>query len=162
MRELYSPAGETELLILRSVLDDAGIPYFVRNEIFGSLYGARFAEAHNRKTICVPQADWEEAVHLVDEFLHRTGRSAELAELAAGQRPAPGPVGRLVERLLTWAVVRFGLDEEETAPRLTVIRGGGRDGERPRTSRRPELRLVKRVRRAAGGGDATRRSTPPR
>jgi hypothetical protein len=168
MRELYSPAGEMELLILRSVLDDAGIPYFVRNEIFGSLYGACFAEAHNRKTVCVPETAWEEAVPLLDEFLHRTGRGAELAELAS-EPPLPrGPFGRLVERLLAWAVERFGDEEEDGAPQLSVIRGERSDGEpsdgeRPRGARRPELRLVKSVRsgrRAAG--DATTGRTPRR
>lgn len=75
MIDLYSPRGEMELLILRSLLEDAGIPFYVRNDTFGSLCPGRYSEAYNRKTVCVPEAAREDARELVQEFLDRTGGS---------------------------------------------------------------------------------------
>ena len=151
MKKLYSPRGEMELLILRSVLEDAGIPFFVRNDTFGSLYMARYAEAYNRKVVYVPEALYDEAAVLLEEFLERTGAGEELAaEREAEQEP--GALGRLVHRLL--ALVAPHLAPEPTErPTLTVIRNdgppsgeSGDEGEEPADAeeayRRPELRLV--------------------
>jgi hypothetical protein len=104
MIELYSPRGEMELLILRSILDDAGIPYFIRNDTFGSLYQSPYAEAYNRKTICVARIDRDEASVLVREFLRRTGPAAgaTVAGAAAAQDEAhpAAPPQRLLAGLL--------------------------------------------------------------
>ena len=98
MIELYSPRGEMELLMLRSIFDDAGIPYYVRNDSFGSLYLLRYAEAYNRKTLCVARVDREEASFLVREFLRRTDGGAEQPAEAPAAEAAPP--GRLLAGLL--------------------------------------------------------------
>jgi hypothetical protein len=103
MIDLYSPLGEMELLILRSILDDAGIPYFIRNDTFGSLYQSPYAEAYNRKTICVARIDRDEASVLVREFLRRTGPAAgaTVAGAAAADEEHPAaPPQRLLAGLL--------------------------------------------------------------
>jgi hypothetical protein len=164
MRELYSPDGEMELLLLRSVLDDAAIPYFVRNDVFGSLYPALYAEAYNRKTVCVPEAHFDEATALVREFLSRTGGPVPVKGSApAGDEPH-GPLGRLVHRALAWLESLGRGDDEEAKPVLRLIRndrplpaaddgsddGDGDDG--GGSPRRPPLRLVRTSRRGTGGG----------
>lgn len=108
MIDLYSPRGEMELLILRSILEDAGIPLFVRNDTFGSLYPGRYSEAYNRKTICVPRSARDEARVLVREFLRRTGNPAswpdegeeESAAAIGSPRPSwPAALARWCRRL---------------------------------------------------------------
>jgi hypothetical protein len=103
MIDLYSPRGEMELLILRSILDDAGIPYFIRNDTFGSLYQSPYAEAYNRKTICVARIDRDEASVLVREFLRRTGPAAGAGvggAAAEGAEHPAAPPQRLLAGLL--------------------------------------------------------------
>ncbi|MEE8138015.1 MAG: DUF2007 domain-containing protein [Thermoanaerobaculia bacterium] len=81
MVQLYSPESESQLLVLRSVFEDARIPYFVHNDAFGSLLaGPRIAHL-NRKMILVHRADLDEARALLGEFLEKTtsGRDAERA-----------------------------------------------------------------------------------
>lgn len=86
MIELYSPRGEMELLLLRSILDDAGILYYVHNDTFGSLYSGRYAEAYNRKTIYVPEVHLAESRVLMREFLERTGQAGRVDETQAPPR----------------------------------------------------------------------------
>ncbi len=72
MIELHSPDSEGELLFLKSLLDEAEIPYFVHNERFGSLLAGPQIAHYNRKTIWVHRADREEAAALICDFLERT------------------------------------------------------------------------------------------
>jgi hypothetical protein len=74
--ELHSPDSEGELLFLKSLLDEARIPYFVHNERFGSLLAGPQIAHYNRKTIWVHDADREEAAALITDFLDRTGAGA--------------------------------------------------------------------------------------
>jgi len=146
MKELYSPAGEMELLLLRSVLEDAGLPYFVRNDTFGSLYPGLYAEAFNRKQIYVPEVHFEEAAYLVREFLSRAG--GEPPAPAAAQAP-DGPLERWLHRVLSWLDGLSGRETPAEPPPLRLIRNdqplppARRDGS---SDRRPPLRLVRRDR----------------
>lgn len=72
MIELYSPENESELLILRSILDDAGIPHFVHNDTFGSMVAGPRIAHYNRKQILVAESDHEDALDLVAEYLLKT------------------------------------------------------------------------------------------
>ena len=78
MIELYSPDTESELLILRSVLDDAGIPHFVHNDTFGSMVAGPRIAHYNRKRILVPETDYEDALDLVSEYLLKTEEEPQL------------------------------------------------------------------------------------
>lgn len=71
--ELYSPDSEVELLLLQSVLDAAGIDYFVKNKTFGALTPGPQIALCNRRTFLVPEDQLAEAREVVLEFLDRTG-----------------------------------------------------------------------------------------
>lgn len=135
MVQLYSPRSEIDLLILRSLFDDAGIRFYVRNDTFGSLYLGPHIEAYNRKILCVSEVDLDDARALLAEFLEHTG----------GEMEPAAPPRTLLERILQRIVDRFAPRPPEP-PRLRLIRGG-RSGARPagtRRGRRPPLRLVGR------------------
>ncbi len=134
MVELYSPRSEMELLMLRSILEDAGLRYFVRNDTFGSLYMSPYVEAYNRKTLYVPAHELDEAAALLGEFFQRTGDPPP----APPEEP-PGLFGRLLVRLAGW----LGERPDASRPSLRVIRN-----ERPlppprRARERPPLRLIR-------------------
>ena len=61
------------MLFLKSLLDEAGIPYYVHNERFGSLLAGPQIAHYNRKTIWVNEGDRQEATALIGDFLERTG-----------------------------------------------------------------------------------------
>lgn len=134
MIELYSPGSESELLLLRSLLDDAGIRYFVRNDVFGSLYSGPHVESYNRKILCVARVEIEEASELLDDFLVRTGRGGGSVE------PPPGVVDRLLQRFAAW----LSPQPEEERPRFRLIRNPHPDRRPSRQRSRPPLRLVGR------------------
>lgn len=135
MVQLYSPRNEPDLLILRSLFDDAGLRYYVRNDTFGSLYMGPHVEAYNRKILCVSETDLDEATALLGEFLERTGREA------AEPPPHRTLLDRFLHRLLGWLAPR---EPEPPPPPFRLIRGGG-PGRRG-TATRPRLYLVGRRR----------------
>ncbi len=124
MVELYSPEGEPQLAVLKSVLDGAGIRFFVYNDTIGSmLAGPRIAHC-NRKQILVAEEDLEEARALLSEFLEKTGSDRTAAPRGAystfdklrmvlefllfgwimpGRRPSRPPRLRLVKGFQTGA-----------------------------------------------------------
>ncbi|MFP3939087.1 MAG: hypothetical protein ACLF0P_02160 [Thermoanaerobaculia bacterium] len=118
MVELHSPAGEAELLLLRSVLDGAGLHYFVKGDLFGSLAVGPQIDHYNRKTIYVHPEDHEEARALVAEFLSKTSEPRR----AAARDLRLGDVLRMVLEVLVF--------------------GWFMPGRRRRTPRPPELRLI--------------------
>lgn len=121
MIELLSPRGEAELLLLKSILDDAGLPYFVKNDVFGSLAVGPQIEHYNRKTIYVAAEDADEARALVAEFRART-ESGE-REVA---RPAPKDLLRMVVELVLFGWFMPGRRARPASPpQLRLIRGGG-------------------------------------
>jgi len=136
MIELYTPRSEAELMILRSILEDAGVRLFVRNERFGSLFAlSPHAEAHARTTLCVAECDLDEAEALLAEFLRRTGREHLLTP------PEPQPPGRLaacLSRLAAWVERRRPAG---APPRLRVIRNAAPLA--AGAGERPPLRLVR-------------------
>lgn len=70
--ELYSPDTEIEVLLLKSILEDAHIDYFIQNDTFGSLtVGPRIA-LYNKKTVFVADDQLEEARNLVRELHDKT------------------------------------------------------------------------------------------
>lgn len=135
MVQLYSPRNEPDLLILRSLFDDAGLRYYVRNDTFGSLYLGPHVEAYNRKILCVSEADVDEATALLGEFLERTGRDT------VEPPPHRTLVDRLLQRLLGWLAPP---EPEPPPPPFRLIRGGGQQRHDAGARRRPRLYLVDR------------------
>ena len=131
MVELHGPEGEGDLLLLRSVLDAAGLFYFVKNDQFGSLAVGPRIDHYNRKTIYVHRHDAEEARALVAEFVAKTARPADDAARELRGRD----VLRMVAELLFF--------------------GWFMPGRRSRPSPPPDLRLIR------GGADAEEGSPPP-
>jgi len=120
--ELFSPRSEAELLLLRSILDDAGIYIFVKNDAFGSLAIGPQIEHCNRKTIYVRPEETEEAQALLSEFLDKTalGDPVPAGELRLGD------VLRMVVELLVFGWFMPGRRRRPSpSPELRVIRGGG-------------------------------------
>ncbi len=117
MIELHSPDSEGEMLFLKSLLDDAGIPYYVHNERFGSLLAGPQIAHYNRKTIWVHEADREDAAALISDFLDRT----------AVDEP--------------WARQEYSLAEKLRMVGEFLLFGWFLPGRRPR--RGPQLTLVK-------------------
>ena len=70
MRKLYIPKDESELAIIKSILDSADLPYYVRNEFFGSLYMGVAMGSFNSKPIYVHEELYEEAKALLSELVN--------------------------------------------------------------------------------------------
>jgi Putative prokaryotic signal transducing protein len=51
MKKLYSPNNDSELVLIKSILDGEGIQYFVHNDHFGTLKVGPRIELFNAKTI---------------------------------------------------------------------------------------------------------------
>ncbi len=138
MIELHSPDSEGELLFLKSLLDEAGLPYYVHNERFGSLMAGPQIAHYNRKAIWVHEGDREEAAALIGDFLERTG----VREPPAGRR-------------------EYTLREKLRMVGEFLVFGWFLPGRRPR--RGPELTLVKGFRTGADEADGERGATdsPP-
>jgi hypothetical protein len=72
MKKLYSPNNDSELALIKSILDGEGIPYFVHNDHFGTLKVGPKIELFNAKTIIVAYKDYEVSKEIVDDFLKNT------------------------------------------------------------------------------------------
>lgn len=70
--ELYSPESEIEVLLVKSILDDAGIDYFVRNDTFGSLTVGPHIAHYNRKTVFVAADQVDDARELILDLHDKT------------------------------------------------------------------------------------------
>lgn len=142
MIELYTPRSEAELMILRSILEDAGVRLFVRNERFGSLFAlSSHAEARARATLCVAECDRDDAEALLAEFLRRTGREHLLTP---PEPPPPGPLAALLARVE--ACIEAWIERRRPAagpPRLRVIRNAEPPPAAAPEGERPPLRLVR-------------------
>lgn len=141
--ELHSPDSEVEALLLKSILDAAGIDYFVKNDTFGSLtIGPQIAH-YNRKTFLVAEHQVEEARALIGEFLHKT------------VPPRPQEY-RLWDKLrMVFEVLLFGWflpgGRRRNEPQLRLIHGARPSGAEPRAAHRRE-----------GHGQRSRRGPPLR
>ena len=65
MKKLYTPSDESELVFLRSMFEASGMPYYVLNEHFGSMYSGAYMSSLNAKTIMVPDEVYEDARDLI-------------------------------------------------------------------------------------------------
>ena len=72
MIELYSPENETELALIKSILDGEGIEYHVRNDHFGSMKIGPRIELFNAKTILVCKEHHDRAKEVISDFLNTT------------------------------------------------------------------------------------------
>jgi hypothetical protein len=71
MKKLYSPNSESELAILKSLLDGEGFRYFVHNDHFGTLKTGPNINLFNEKTILVSEEHFEQASELISDYLKR-------------------------------------------------------------------------------------------
>lgn len=144
-----------DLLLLRSILDDAGIPFFVHNDTFGSLYTGRYAEAYNRKTLYISEVDLSEAQVLLREFFERTGQSAPSQD-----QQSPPRLFSLVQTILERAARRWPAHSGgPTARRLWKQLSRWGWVAEPPDPRRQHLRLIRNDQpRPSEGGDENRRS----
>ena len=69
MVKLFTPENEVQLALAKSLLEAEGIPFFVHNDHFGSLYVGIQIEFLNRKTIMVDEADEPRAREVMVDFL---------------------------------------------------------------------------------------------
>ena len=70
MKKLYIPKDESELAIIKSIFDSAELPYYVRNEHFGSLYVGVAMGSFNSKPIFVPDELYDDAKELLSELVN--------------------------------------------------------------------------------------------
>lgn len=119
--ELYASRTEAELLLLRSILDDAGIYFFVKNDVFGSLALGPQIDHYNRKTVYVHASQAGEARALLSEFLDKTalGDPTPVEDLRLTD------VLRMVAELLVFGWFMPGRKRRSPRPpKLRLIRGG--------------------------------------
>ncbi|MGI9534737.1 MAG: DUF2007 domain-containing protein [Thermodesulfobacteriota bacterium] len=69
MKKLYVPSDESELAVIRSLLDSVDIPYYIRNEYFGSLYIGPAMGSFNSKPIFVHEEFYNEAKEVLSELI---------------------------------------------------------------------------------------------
>ena len=69
MIALYSPRNETDLALIKGILDGEGIHYFVRNDHFGSMKVGPKIDLFNAKTILVDAEHYDCAMKLISDFL---------------------------------------------------------------------------------------------
>ena len=74
---LYSPQNESELTLLKSILDSEGINYFVRNDNFGSLEVGPRIGLFNAKMIEVQDDQYEQANELLSDYFEKTTTEPE-------------------------------------------------------------------------------------
>jgi hypothetical protein len=72
LSSLYAPDNEIELALLKGILEDAGINYYVRNDIFGSMEIGPQIESFNKKMIMVPNNQFQRAADLIKTFKMQT------------------------------------------------------------------------------------------
>lgn len=65
MKRLYTPSDESELVFLKSLFEAEGIPFYVMNDNFGSLYSGVYMNYFNAKSIMVPEELFEDARELI-------------------------------------------------------------------------------------------------
>ena len=74
---LYSPQNEIELTLLKSIFDSESIPYFIRNDRFGSLEVGPWIGLYNAKMIEVRDDQIERAKELLTDYLEKTREHIE-------------------------------------------------------------------------------------
>lgn len=137
---LGSPASEIELLLIKSIFDEAGFPYFVKNDVFGSLAVGPQIDHYNRKSIWVHEDHVHEAQQLLAELRRKTG-----ANRSSGAHPySLGDKIRMALEFLLFGWIMPGRRPEK-GPELRLIRGGLTDGGDRREQRDEPERLPFRI-----------------
>ena len=77
MKKLYSPNNDSELALIKSILDGEGIPYFVHNDHFGTLKVGPKIDLFNAKTIMVAEKHYEVSKEIIDDFLKNIQEASE-------------------------------------------------------------------------------------
>lgn len=119
--ELCAPRSEPEVAVLRSILDDAGIPYHVHNDTFGSMVAGPLIAHYNGKRILVPEAGIDEARALL----------ADLDRQAASRsRPAPArryALGDKVRMVCEFLIFGWFMPGRKPPPpsNLRLVKGAG-------------------------------------
>jgi hypothetical protein len=72
MKNLYSPENDSELALVKSILEGEGIRYFVHNDHFGTLEVGPKINLFNAKTIMVSEDQYEMAKEIIEDFLTNT------------------------------------------------------------------------------------------
>ena len=83
MKKLYIPSDESELVFLKSVLEADGIPFYVQNENFGSLYSGAYMSFFNAKTIMVSEEYYDEAKEIIKSII----KDAEFPDALSKEPP---------------------------------------------------------------------------
>ncbi len=65
--KIYSTPKHSEILLIKSILDGQGIPYYIKGENFGTLYGP--ADGLSSMDIMVKQENFEDAQLLLKELI---------------------------------------------------------------------------------------------
>lgn len=71
MKNLYKPENEVKLSLIKSILENENIPYFVKNDHFGSLYIGLQIDLFNARMIMVDEEDYDRSKELIADFLDK-------------------------------------------------------------------------------------------
>jgi putative signal transducing protein len=108
MKRLYIPTDESELVFLKSLFEAEGIPYFVLNDNFGSLYSGVYMNNFNAKTIMVPEEFYEDAKGLIQSVLE----DAQFEDGRGTGDGEGGPGGILDFLSFKWLFPKSGQDKK--------------------------------------------------
>lgn len=146
--ELYSPDTEIEVLLVKSILTEAGIDFFIQNDTFGSLtVGPRIA-LYNKKTVFVAADQKDEARSLIRDLHDKT-------EVAEPPAYTLGDKLRMVAELFLfgWFMPGRRRRPEPEPPELKLLKTPNPDPDPDPPRRPPRLRVIR-------GGRAKRRRPP--
>jgi len=77
MRKVFAAENEVDLAIVRGLLEEADIRYFVRNDHFGSLHVGPMVPLLNEKTVMVAPKDEGRARALIAAFFAERSSAAD-------------------------------------------------------------------------------------
>lgn len=80
MKKLYSPQNESELAIIRSILDGEEIHYFVHNDHFGTMRTGPPIDLFNAKAIMVSEESYVRADELIGDYLNNVRSDVNKSE----------------------------------------------------------------------------------
>ena len=109
MKKLYIPTDESELVFLKSLLDAEGLPYYVLNDNFGSLYSGIYMNNFNAKTIMVPEEFYEDAKGIILSVIE----DARFEDERGGGEGQGGSGGILDFLSLKWLFPKSGKDKDK-------------------------------------------------
>lgn len=102
MIKLYSPDNESELALLKSLLEADGIHYYVLNDHFGTLKVGPKIDLFNAKTIYVHEEHYEIAKDIIGDF---TESIKDNSENGKSRYSLPDKIRMVLETLLfSWFV----------------------------------------------------------